>query len=326
LARATSEIQSKDIDSEIDCILAQKAELNVFLHPVWLRSWLAEFGDRFEPVFLTCDTDDPTAVAPLMRDEERLTFIGDPSICDFMDVAVDQRPGLEPYDDLWRRICAEEWSLLDLWGLMESSPTRSVVRDLAAAAGYAVDEQQEAVSPRVQLPPTWDDYLATLPKKDRHELRRKLRRLYDSAGDVTLAVHESQAEVNEAMETFLRLHTISRQDKADFMTGAMPSFFRRMASAMAREGLVRLFTMRIDGKEAASVFCFDAGCSLYMYNSGYDPEFSPLSVGLLSKAMVLQWAIENGKESLDFLRGNEAYKYDLGARDRGVYRLIVRRN
>ena len=62
-----------------------------------------------------------------------------------------------------------------------------------------------------------------------------------------------------------------------------------------------------------------------MYNSGYDPEFSSFSVGLVSKAMCLQWAIEHGKSSVDFLRGNEAYKYDLGARDQQVHRLLVRR-
>ncbi|HXH22921.1 MAG TPA: GNAT family N-acetyltransferase, partial [Dehalococcoidia bacterium] len=267
----------------------------------------------------------PYAIAPLMRDEDRLTFIGDPQICDFMDFVVEQDRAAEAYRDLWRKLEAEEWSRLDLWGLSETSATRPAIAELARAAGYEVWEEQEAVSPRVDLPPTWDDYLATLSKKDRHELRRKLRRLHDGAGEVTLEVHADQASVNAAMEDFLHLHTISRQDKADFMTGAMPSFFRRMASAMAREGLVRLFTLRVGGKAAASVFCFDAGCCLYMYNSGYDPEYAGLSVGLLSKAMVLQWAIENGKESLDFLRGNEPYKYDLGARDRGVYQLTVRR-
>ncbi|HXH20941.1 MAG TPA: GNAT family N-acetyltransferase, partial [Dehalococcoidia bacterium] len=258
MARATSEIQSKDIDSEIDCILAPRAERNVFLHPVWLRTWLAEFGDRFEPLFLSCDSPRPYAIAPLMRDEDRLTFIGDPQICDFMDFVVEQDRAAEAYRDLWRKLEAEEWSRLDLWGLSETSATRPAIAELARAAGYEVWEEQEAVSPRVDLPPTWDDYLATLSKKDRHELRRKLRRLHESAGEVTLEVHADQASVNAAMEDFLRLHTMSRQDKADFMTGAMPSFFRRMASAMAREGLVRLFTLRLGGKAAASVFCFDA--------------------------------------------------------------------
>jgi CelD/BcsL family acetyltransferase involved in cellulose biosynthesis len=84
--------------------------------------------------------------------------------------------------------------------------------------------------------------------------------------------------------------------------------------------------LSVDGKNAAAVLCFDAGCTLYMYNSGYDPDYSALSVGLLSKALVLRWAIENGKTHLDFLRGNEPYKYDLGARDQNIYRLVVSRD
>ncbi len=90
---AASGARVRDIDSDIDCILAQRAERHVFLHPIWLRTWLAEFGDRYEPLFLTCGDDDPQAVAPMMRDEERLTFIGDSSICDFMDFAGRPRPG-----------------------------------------------------------------------------------------------------------------------------------------------------------------------------------------------------------------------------------------
>jgi CelD/BcsL family acetyltransferase involved in cellulose biosynthesis len=241
-----------------------------------------------------------------------------------MDFVVDGS-GPTAYSSLWNCICAEEWSELDLWGLTESTPTRAAVRELAVANGLAVDEGIEAVAPRLQLPSTWDGYLASLGKKDRHELRRKLRRLEDSAGKVELRLARTQPEVGESINEFLRLHTISRQDKADFMSDGMAAFFRRMASSMSHEGLVRLFMLEVDGKAVATVFCFDAGCCLYMYNSGYDPGYASLSVGLLSKALVVKWAIENGKESLDFLRGNEPYKYDLGARDQAIYRMVVRR-
>jgi CelD/BcsL family acetyltransferase involved in cellulose biosynthesis len=110
------------------------------------------------------------------------------------------------------------------------------------------------------------------------------------------------------------------------MTPEMEVFFRRMASAMAAEGLVRLFMLRINGRPAASVLCFDAGSHLYLYNSGYDPEFSSLSVGLVSKALCLQWAIENGMSGLDFLRGDEPYKYDMGAKDQEIYRIRLSRS
>jgi CelD/BcsL family acetyltransferase involved in cellulose biosynthesis len=232
---------------------------------------------------------------------------------------------VQAHATLWDQIAAEEWRELDLWGLRASSPTRQAIKDAAAAAGYEVAEEPEAVAPRLDLPPTWEDYLASLSKKDRHELRRKLRRLFGSGGDVDFTLLSDQRGVIGAMDTFLELHTGSRMDKTDFMTDGMASFFRRMASALAAQGLVRLFMLQINARPAAAVLCFDAGSCLYLYNSGYDPAYSGLSVGLLSKALCLRWAIENGKQTLDFLRGNEPYKYDLGARDQQIFRLIVRR-
>ena len=316
---------TQELDPAIEGLMARRDERVVFCHPVWLRTWLAEFGDSYEPVFLDCSNDETIAVAPLMRDDHRLTFIGDPNICDYMDVLVSPDHSEQGYESVWRQLRDEEWGELDLWGLQESSATRAAMKRFAADAGYGVREEREAVAPRLALPATFEDYLASLGKKDRHELRRKLRRFFDSGADATSEVYSEQADVVAHMEEFLELHTRSRQDKTDFMTPAMEMFFRRMASAMSAEGLVRLFMLYVNSKAVASVFCFDAGNQLYMYNSGYDPDYSSLSVGLVSKVMCLRWSIEHGKQWLDFLRGNEPYKYDLGAKDQEIFRLIVRR-
>jgi CelD/BcsL family acetyltransferase involved in cellulose biosynthesis len=315
-----------DLEPRLEQLLSLYPERLVFLHPAWLRTWLSEFGGSHEIVFLCCNGDAPAGIAPLMRSDGRLSFIGDASICDFMDVIVDPADADAAYGELWRRINEEDWSELELWGLMASSPTRERIKAFAAEHGYDVKEEVEAVAPRLELPATWEDYLGSLNKKDRHELRRKIRRLFDSGASVDFDVLSEQADVVAAMDDFLDLHTRSRQDKTEFMTPEMESFFRRMASAMSAEGLVRLFMLRVNGKPAAAVLCFDAGSHLYLYNSGYDPEFSNLSVGLVSKALCLRWAIENGKTGLDFLRGDEPYKYDFGAQDQQIYRLTLRRS
>jgi CelD/BcsL family acetyltransferase involved in cellulose biosynthesis len=314
-----------DLDPKLEALLSRQDERLPFLHPAWLRTWLSEFGGDYEPLLLTCTQGDVVGVAALMRSDGRLSFIGDASICDFMDILVEPDKAPEAYDDLWQQLCAEEWSELELWGLMATSPTRASVKAFAAANGFEVTEELEAVAPRLALPDTWDGYMASLNKKDRHELRRKIRKLYESGAGITLDVLTTQAEVAGAMDDFLDLHTRSRADKTDFMTHDMEVFFRRMASAMAAEGLVRLFMLRVNARPAASVLCFDAGSHLYLYNSGYDPEFSSLSVGLVSKALCLQWAIEHGKQGLDFLRGDESYKYDMGAQDQAIYRIRVSR-
>jgi CelD/BcsL family acetyltransferase involved in cellulose biosynthesis len=317
--------QTADLEPKLEALLSRHSERLPFLHPAWLRTWLSEFGGDFEPLFLTCSDGDLVGVAPLMRSDGRLSFIGDASICDFMDVLVDPHHADAAYSELWRQVCAEDWGEIELWGLMASSETRERLKRYAAEAGIDLNEELEAVAPRLALPGTWEDYLATLGKKDRHELRRKIRRLFDSGADVTFDVLSDQADVVAAMDDFLSLHTGSRADKTDFMTPEMETFFRRMASAMAAEGLVRLFMLRINRKPAASVLCFDAGSHLYLYNSGYDPEFSSLSVGLVSKALCIQWAIEHGMTGLDFLRGDEPYKYDMGAKDQEIYRIRLSR-
>jgi len=250
------------LDSRLEDLLSRQQERLVFLHPAWLRTWLSEFGAAVEPIVLTCGDGSLLGVAPLMRADDRLTFIGDASLCHFIDVLVDPAHADSAYAALWQQLRSEDWSELELWGLMASSQTRERLKAFATSNGYQVKESEEAVAPRLALPATWDDYLASLNKKDRHELRRKIRRLFDSGAAVDFEVLSEQADVVAAMDDFLDLHTRSRQDKTDFMTPEMAIFFRRMASALSAEGLIRLFMLRINAKPAAAVLCFDAGCYL----------------------------------------------------------------
>ena len=75
----------------------------------------------------------------------------------------------------------------------------------------------------------------------------------------------------------------------------------------------------------ATSLCFDYGSSRLLYNSGYNPEFSYYSVGLLLNALCLREAIEQGIGYFDFLRGPEAYKQHLGGQQRNLYQMVVKR-
>jgi CelD/BcsL family acetyltransferase involved in cellulose biosynthesis len=105
----------------------------------------------------------------------------------------------------------------------------------------------------------------------------------------------------------------------------MTAFFRDMTSVMANAGMLRLYVLTFDAEAVAMVLNFDVGGRLYMYNSGYDPQYSHYAVGLMSKALLLQDAIEQNRTAVDFMRGDESYKYDLGGRDRKVHRLVLSR-
>ena len=69
--------------------------------------------------------------------------------------------------------------------------------------------------------------------------------------------------------------------------------------------------------------CFDYNGCIYLYNSGYDPQYVGLSAGLLSKVYAIQDSIEKGKKRFDFLKGAEPYKGHLGGKEVPLYRCQI---
>ena len=55
-----------------------------------------------------------------------------------MDFLVDAGREDAVYPEIWRRLCAEDWTELELWGLLASSQTRGRILSLAKEAGYGV--------------------------------------------------------------------------------------------------------------------------------------------------------------------------------------------
>ncbi len=98
-----------------------------------------------------------------------------------------------------------------------------------------------------------------------------------------------------------------------------------IGAQLASRDQLKLFFLEVDGARVAACICFDYAGSYLLYNSGYDPEFARLSVGLLNKALCIRDAIEEGRSRFEFLRGTERYKYDLGATDRALYRISAQR-
>ena len=121
--------------------------------------------------------------------------------------------------------------------LSADSPTNSLLQDSLAGEGLLVETDTIETCPAIVLPPEWNAYLATLRGKDRHELRRKIRRA-ENAADLTYSVTGSPEQLDDDLATFISLHRMSQQDdKQGFMTPAKAAFFGDMAHRLWREGM-----------------------------------------------------------------------------------------
>jgi CelD/BcsL family acetyltransferase involved in cellulose biosynthesis len=183
---------------------------------------------------------------------------------------------------------------------------------------YDIRCQLEDASLELELPSTWDEYLATLTGKQRREVMRKQRRLWE-AGKVDYHIVDHGAAVHDVMTVFLTMFSESMEDKANFMTAQMELFFRSLADTMAEAGLLRIGILELDTLPTAIVMCFDYHDCVYLYNNSYNPRYHALSVGLLSKVLCIKGSIQRDRKRFDFLKGREPYKYHLGGKEIPLY-------
>ena len=172
--------------------------------------------------------------------------------------------------------------------------------------------QEHEVAAVLALPGSFDDYLAMIGKKERHETRRKRRRFEAEIGEPRLERRMGA----EAVRLFADMHRKASGDKGHFMTPPMERFF---AALHERAGAVIDVLSGADGVPVAAAFGFEDDAAYYLYNSAYDPEAGHASPGVVLIAMLIESAITAGHTRFDFLKGDEAYKFRLGAEPRPLY-------
>jgi len=296
----------------------------LFVLPGWLKVWWSVFSNESSPyISAVKDKEKLIGIAPLLVKGEEASFIGDPDVCDYQDFIIAPGRGREFFETLINHLRQQGIRSLDLNTVRADSKVLTELVAVAKSLDCEIYCDPEDFTLELDLPSSWDEFLGELTGKQRHEVRRKLRRL-NEAGEVNYRVVESFKEVMDEMETFLALFGLNRSDKAAFMTSQMNNYFRLLAESMAKANLLKLSFLDVDGTPAAAVMCFDYNSTIYLYNNGYDGRFSSLSVGLLSKVLTIQDSIVRGRKKYDFLKGTEEYKYRLGGKPVPLYRCRVK--
>jgi CelD/BcsL family acetyltransferase involved in cellulose biosynthesis len=262
-----------------------------------------------------CET--PTPDGPVLR------LVGGTDVADYLDLIAVAGREEEVWKAMLPALAELTWRSVDLRPMPAASATPGLLGSLAAAAGLTARVDVEDRCPVIALAETWDGYLASLPGKDRHELRRKLRRA--EAGRPRVEVARTPAAMSVLMDGFVALHRRSKVGKARFMDEAMEAFFRDLGVSLAAAGLAALWMLWLDERPAAALFCLEQAGVVSLYNSGFDPDARAMSPGVVLIARTIEDAIARGFRRYDFLRGEEPYKYGFGAVPTEVLRVTLER-
>ena len=298
----------------------------VFYTWEWHKTWWNAYQPG-ELLILTCRNNDKlVGIAPLFITEsargKSTQIIGCVDVTDYLDFIIDR-------DHVHTTLAAfaeflydqrASIGLLDLCNIPADSPTRQLLPGLLAERGFAVEVEQQEVCPVISLPGDWRSYLASLDKKQRHEVRRKIRRIQGSEREVDWYIVNGQHDLSGEIDTFVRLMAASDPEKERFLQDAgNQRFFRAIVPLMQERGWLQLNFLTVDEAPAASYINFLYGDRVMVYNSGHAHQtYGDLSPGIVLLAYNIRHAIEQGYQYYDFLRGDEAYKYRMGGRDTAV--------
>lgn len=333
-------IQSTDqfsaLAEEWNDLLAESASHVPFLRHEYLYTWWQTLGGgewQTGDLFIVVARDETAAlrgIAPLFfthnrAEEAALLLLGSIEISDYLDFIVrqsDLNSFCEGLLTFLGGINSPAWKVLDLYNILDSSPLLPALESAAKRLGWHYHEECLQHSPYIPLPGDWEAYLAGINKKQRHEIRRKLRRLEESGVPFRWYIVQDEKELDREINAFLGLMALDAEKQA-FLTDVMRSQMRSAIWAAFRAGWLQLAFLEIEGEKAAGYLNFDYGNQIWVYNSGMDNRFNAYSPGWVLLSYLLQWANEHGRTAFDFMRGNEEYKYRFGAVDRFVMHVRV---
>jgi len=265
-------------------------------------------------------------IAPLFianYDGQRaLMLVGSIEISDYLDLIVREQdlPGfLAGLLDFLGSQPAGNWSGLDWYNLPDASPTLAALKAESEKRGWTYHDEIYRPTPRIPLNGSFDDYLLRIDKKQRHEIRRKMRRAAESELNVRFTIIDQDSDIESEMDAFFHL-MIQDAGKAGFLTPLMRAQMTFTIRNAFEHGYLWLAFLEIAGVKVAASLNFDYKNKLWGYNSGVSREHMELSPGWVLLANTIQWCCENGRYEFDFMRGDEEYKYRFG----GVNKFVMR--
>jgi len=303
--------------------LAVAAE-NPFVLPAWYGAWVAAHPTD-APFVLVCHERGGAiaGVVPLVLRGRRLLAAGD-HFADWFG------PACAPADEA--RVAAAVIGALartaqrwDVWQLYRCRSGGAWIDGLVrAAAGSTVK----------LVPHRGDDVLVSVDldrdgphlttAKKRRELGRLSRRLSEHH-DVATRCSTTPAQVERDLDALLRLR--AARWGAGFDAGA-EAFLRAFAAGLARDDLLRLWAIDVDGAPAGVLLGWRLGTRAFAYSQAFDRAHERFGIGMALLAHAVRASADEGCGRFDMLRGDEPFKASFHLSSEAVtsYRAVRRRS
>jgi CelD/BcsL family acetyltransferase involved in cellulose biosynthesis len=308
----------------------------------WLSTWWEYYGTGLELYTLAVHDDHGTLLGllPLFREQSAtrgrvLRLLGSGEVCsDYVSVlSTNEHEDLviDAVADWLIEACgreADRWDLLELEGISTSDAVMGKLIGTLSESGCGIHRTPGLNCWRRSLAPTWDEFYQGFSKNR----RKAIRRLQKSAIDNGRAVYkqvESPEQLDDAMDMFIDLHQkrrISLGEPGCFASATFEQFIRDVSTQLFATLQLQVAWIEIGNQPVAVEYNLLDADTIYAYQGGFDPDAIGDSPGHVLTVLSIRNAIECGRTSYDFLRGDEPYKANWKAEPQATVNLRISAN
>jgi CelD/BcsL family acetyltransferase involved in cellulose biosynthesis len=316
-----------DLEAEWNDTVDRAGLPHPFLRHEWIRTWWECFGSggRLHVVIVRAGGR-IAAIAPLMAETvwmyglpvRRLRLLHNDHT-PRADFIVAERPD-ESYRAMWTALRQTNagWDVLQLGQLPQQTSTGDAMRALATADGYKIGVWRSGDAPYLKVDRTWDQYFTGLTAKFRQNVRNRLSRL-TRLGEPVLETLDDPAGILAARDDAFRLEASGWKREAGTSVAADPAlhrFYSLLAERASARGWLRLLFLTVNGQRIAVSYGARYANRLFLFKTGYDPEYAQYSPFKLLTYFAVRDAFREGLDEVDFLGDAEPWKLEWTATTR----------
>jgi CelD/BcsL family acetyltransferase involved in cellulose biosynthesis len=202
------------------------------------------------------------------------------------------------------------WDCFRMARLLEENPLVPVLRRALDTTGQAHTVREGLPAYMLELPGSFDEYLAARSAKFRNHLKRVRRKLHE-AGTVQVRRVEHASEFEEAHAALLQVERASwKQAHGTSITSVdrQMGFYRDLAAAALSAGRLHLQWLTLDGRPIAYNLGYLTPGRYHYLKTSYDHGARPLSPATYLRAQLIEALIGDGVRRFDF--PGEPYEWE----------------
>ena len=300
-------------------LLSESTAASVFQSHEWISAWsnsTASSGVRLR-IAVAWRGDVLVAALPLViRSDVLLRSLewASQDLADYCDVLAVPDCDARLFQALWHAIkMAGGFDVVRLNQVRPDGRVKQLLEN--APTGWGKLRLRENQIPCLGLTNAWtggEAWFRTLKKKARNNFTRGRRILTELGGDVDFRIvnaADQQAELVLERVLALKRQWLEETEPGSPFLGGPGDRLRDVLIASLRADSGRIFLLTCGDTMAAASFNFVYERTLQAYLTAYDPRYERASAGTILMVHYIKWAFDSGFQYVDFLRGDEPFKY-----------------